>query len=87
MACLLNCPRGSGKGSVKTDLSWSFSMVAFFLLSFSSFPLLFYDATPCVLLLVFNESAESFVAFLYGSIFILRYYIVCVCPSLCTNPL
>ena len=48
MACLLSCSRHSEEGSEKTDLNWSFSMVAFFLLSFSSFPLCFNGATPCV---------------------------------------
>ena len=48
MACLLSSSRESGKGSKKTDLNWSFSMMTFFLLLFSSFPLLVSGATLCV---------------------------------------
>ena len=48
MACLPSCSRDSAEGSAKTDLNWSFSMVVFFLLSFSNFLLLFSGATPCV---------------------------------------
>ena len=40
MGCFLSWSRDSGGGSEKTDLNWLFSMVAFFLLPFSSFPLL-----------------------------------------------
>ena len=48
MVCLLSCSSASGEGSEKTDLNLSFSIVASFLLSFSSYPLLFSGATPCV---------------------------------------
>ena len=48
MACLLSCSKDNWEGSKKTDLNWLFSMVVFFLLLFSSFPLLFSGATPCV---------------------------------------
>ena len=48
MDCLPSCSMDSRKDSEKTDLNLSFSMVAFFLLAFSSFPLIFSGATPCV---------------------------------------
>ena len=37
-----------GRISEKTDLNWLFSMVAFILLCFSSFPLSFSGAATCV---------------------------------------
>ena len=48
MSCLLSSAVDSGEGSEKTDLNWSFSTMAYFLLLFSSFRFLFSGATPCV---------------------------------------
>ena len=90
IACLLICSRDSGEGSEKTNLNWSFSMVAFFLLLFNSFPLLFSGAVSCFLcfmnhqnLLLRSCTASSS----FGDIMLFMYdqYAWCVC--LCTNPL
>ena len=93
MVCLLSCSRDSGEELGKTDFNWPFSrsMITFFLLSFSTFPILFSGATPCAscflclmnlqnLLLRSCTASSSF-----GCTCMLFMYACRVC--LCTNPL
>ena len=93
MACLLSCSRDSGEGSEKTHLNCSFSMVAFFLLSFYSFPLLFSDATPCVSCFLYFMNLQNLLflscmdssSFAEIMLFMYDQYALRVCC--CTNPL
>ena len=79
MACLLCYSRDSGEGSEKMDLNWLFSTVALFFTVVFKLPITFQRCNPlCVLLLMFDESAESFVVFLYGLVLIWQYYVVYV---------
>ena len=75
IACLLRCSRDSGEGYERTALNWSFSMVALFLLSLSSFLLLFSCATTCVSCSLCWWISRIFCCILYGLFFIWRWYV------------
>ena len=93
MACLLSCSRDSAEGSEKTDLNWSFSMVAFFLLLFSSLPLLFSGATPCVSCFLYLMNLQNLLLLSYmasssfGYIMLFMYDQYACHVNFCTNPL
>ena len=86
MASWPSCPRDSWEGSERTDLNWSFSTVAFFLLSFSSFTF-FLPGVSCFLCLMNLQNPLLLSCTTSSSVGDMCMYDQYACRiCLCTNP-